>query len=107
MAISVVQRSVTGNAAVASTIAKAMATPAAGNCVIAIGVIDAAATNLTFASDTQSKISSTAVATIPITSNLVIKVWMGYGLAASAETVTINTGFNDSALFLFEAAGLA
>lgn len=109
MAISVKQRFVTGNAAAATTITRALATPTASSAIIVVGLAGTAATDLTFGSDTQGVISSTPVAVIGTGSSSypVMKVWVGYGLAASAESVTINTGYNESAMFVFEVAGLA
>lgn len=108
MAISVVQRNLLGNAAAASTIAKAYTSNlTAGNASIVIATTDGAVTTLSACTGSQG-LPYTPVATIArISASFSMQVWIGYNMGAAAETVTVTTGFNDSNIFIFEVAGLA
>jgi hypothetical protein len=106
MAVSVIQRTLLGNAAASATIAKAYAgNLTAGNASIAIGVTNGTAAAMSGCTGSQGKIYN-LVATIS-TSNFKYKVFIAYNMSAAGETVTLTTGLNNSNLFIFEASGLA
>lgn len=107
MAISVVQRTLLGNAAATSTIAKAFSSNVtAGNKVIVIGQTSASqVTAMTGVTGSQGKLYNFVKQVVG--SSIAFKVWIADSMNAAAETVTLTTGLNDSNLYIFEVSGLA
>ena len=109
MAISVVQRTAAGNAALASTIPLAyVSNVTAGSILIAIGVTSSTLASLTGLTDSLNN-TWTRLQTLDnnqVGASNKFKIWYCQ-TTAGANTVTLTTGLQNSGLHIFEASGLA
>ena len=107
MAIAVVQRGANGDPATVGNCSVAFGVNVtAANIIIVVGTIDGPINSLSTPTDTRG---NTYVLQATIDSGLAskMKVWAAYNIIGGANTVTMDDGFSNANMFVFEVSGLA
>lgn len=107
MAISVAQRNMVGNAGASSSPTLAYGSNVTnGNALIAVSFIDKSTDPSATPTDTIGNTFALCGAE-QLNGSCRIKVWIAQNGTTAADTVTFTTGLNDSAVAIFEVAGIA